>query len=394
MRPRSGPPVGRAFVVFTAVELAFVSLAASELVGLVDVATEVARNLGVMASTTFVIASILAAYRAVASQKPWAAAVAVVLMGPGAAWSWSTFVLGHETGPAISTLVVVASSGLAIVLLVKGLRTARWFEVFAGLGAFGLGMAAVVVRLDPGAGPGAGGAALLVAMAGMTCLYGLLVDLEMAEYRSMVELIESRRRIESEVTRVEDLLHDLRNGLLAIESAIGSVDGELVGPLRSEAARLRRLTVTGERQVAVFDLGDQVRDLVAARKGAGLNVVLLAPDEVTAWGEESEVLAVVDNLLTNAERHGRSAPIVVELAAGDGTTRLSVTNEGQLPMVDPESLFERGVTTHPAGTGVGLTRARMLASLNGADLRVGPALAGYTTFVLTLRAQPPSAVAS
>jgi hypothetical protein len=40
-----------------------------------------------------------------------------------------------------------------------------------------------------------------------------------------------------------------------------------------------------------------------------------------------------------------------------------------------------------------LARARLLAVVNGADLRVAPAGTGRTTFVLTLRSQPPVAVA-
>lgn len=390
---RTGPPVGPVFVSLAGTMTALVVIAGFEINGGFSLPIATSGEFGVMAATTFVLASVLAAYRAIASHKPWAAAIAVVLMGPGAVWSWSTFVAGEPPVPAVMTLVVLSSAGLALVLLVKGLRMARWLEVFGGLGALGLSLATAVVRLDPGAAAAAAGPALLAAVAGMTCLYGLLVDLEVDEYRSFVELLESQRHIEDEVARVEDLLHDVRNGLLAIETAVGSFQGDLAGPLRSEAARLRRLTLTGDRTPQVFDLGSRVRELVAARRGAGVSVVLLAPEDTAVWGEESEILAVIDNLVSNAERHGRAGPILVELTPWDDGARLMVTNEGHLPAVDPESLFTRGVTTHPAGSGLGLGRARMLAAVNGADLRVGPAEVGYTTFVLTLRSEPPAAVA-
>ena len=389
---RSGPPVGRAFIAFTAVIAGLFAAATADLAGALSLPLGTPSQFGVVAATTFVIAGAIAAYRAIASRNGWAGAIASVLIGPGAAWSWATFVSGEPGPPFAPSLVVLAAGVLAIVLLAKGLRLAHWLEVFGGLGSCGLALVAAMVRLDPGAATSAA-AALLAAVAGMVCLYGLLVDLEVAEHRSLVELVESRRRIEHEVSRVEELLHDLRSGLLAIEAAIGSFDDEMAGPLRAEAARLRRLTLTGARTVADFDLVAPVANLVVARRAAGLDVGLRAPDRATAWGEESEVLAIVDNLLSNAERHGTPGRVLVEIVAGEGMTRLSVTNPGQLPAGDPETVFGRGVTTHPDGEGLGLARARMLADINGAQLRVGPARAGRTTFVLSLRSRPPVAVA-
>jgi signal transduction histidine kinase len=246
-----------------------------------------------------------------------------------------------------------------------------------------------MVRLEPSATESMS-PALLAAVSGMICLYGLLVDLEMAEHRSMVELISSRERIENEVSRVEDLLHDLRSGLLAIEAAIASFDDELAEPLRAEAARLRRLTLTGARTVTDFNLVDRVESLVASRCAAGIDVCFDGPGTATVWGEESEVLAIVDNLLTNAERHGLAGPIRVEIVADGEVIRLSVENRGELPAGDPEAVFHRGFSTHPDGEGLGLARARMLADINGGGLQVGMAEPGHTCFVLSLKAQAPA----
>ncbi len=392
---RTGPPVGRAFVAFTAVIVGLLVLAGTELAGGVAVTIGTSSQFGLVATTTFAIAAVLATYRAVAIRNWWVGASAAVLIGPGAGWSWSTFVADGASSPTTTSLAILSAGVLAVVLLTKGLRLAHWLEVFGGLGSCGLMLAAVLVRLDPSA-TGATSPALLAAVAGMICLYGLLVDLELAEHRSLLELIESRKRIELEVSQVEDLLHDLRGGLLAIEAAIGSFDGELAAPLRAEAARLRRLTVTGARTVTEFDLVERVENLVAARRAAGVRIRLRAPAEAAALGEESEVLAIVDNLLSNAERHGGPDPILVEIVDGDradGATRLSVCNRGELPAGDPDAVFGRGVTTHPDGQGLGLARARMLADVNGAELRVGPAEAGHTTFVLSLRSRPSVAVA-
>lgn len=389
---RSGPPVGRAFVAFTAAILGLFLLAILELTGFVPLPTGASSQFGVVATTTFTIAGLLAGYRAITMRNRWAIAMAAVLIGPGATWSWASFVAG---GPALeisASLVVLGSGILAVVLLAKGLQLAHWLEVFGGLGACGLTMVAVLIRFDSSATT-ATTPALLAAVSGMICLYGLLVDLEVSEHRSLVELVESRKRIEQEVSQVEELLHDLRGGLLAIEAAIGSFDGELAGPLRNEAARLRRLTLTGGRTVTDFDLVDRVGNLVATRKAAGVDILLRAPEQALAWGEESEVMAIVDNLLSNADRHGESGSIVVEITSDEGNTRLSVRNRGRLRAESPDAAFERGVTTHPDGQGLGLARARMLAEVNGAELRVGPAEAGYTTFVLSLMSRAPVAAA-
>lgn len=219
---RARPPVGPAFVAFTGVVGGLSVLAAAEAVGplapTADNPSLFGSHFGVVACTTFTIAGLLALYRALTMRNGWVGAIAAVLLGPGAAWSWSTFVVGGPGSELASSLVVVAAGVLAVVLLTKGLRLAHWLEVFGGLGSCGLAVVALLIRLNPSA-TGASTPALLAAVSGMICLYGLLVDLELAEHRSLIELIESRRRIAEEVTQVEELLHDLRGGLLAASMA-------------------------------------------------------------------------------------------------------------------------------------------------------------------------------
>ena len=384
----SGPPVGLAFATFTAVSVALPVLGFVELNGDYEPPDGAAAQFGIVATTTFAIAGLLAIYRALSVANRWAWAVAAVLIGPGAVWSWSTFVVG--AGSRLITLTMVLAAGiLSVVLLIKGLRLAHWLEVFAGLGSCGLVVAGTMVQLEPLAADSMS-IALLAAVSGMACLYGLLVDLEMADRRSLVELTSSRDRIEVEVLRLEDLLHDLRSGLLAIEAAIGSFDDELAAPLRAEAARLRRLTLTGARTVTDFDLVDRVENLVASRRAATADVSFDGPATAMVWGEESEILAIAENLLTNAERHGRDGPIEVAVEVDGGIVRLSVSNRGELTVDDPEAVFRRGYSTHPDGEGLGLARARMLADINGGELQLGPAEPGHTRFVVSLKS-PPSA---
>ncbi|MCP3988848.1 MAG: HAMP domain-containing histidine kinase [Actinomycetia bacterium] len=389
---RPGPPVGLALATFVVAFTGLLVLAGAEVAGPLTLSTGTSSQFGVVATTTFAIGGVLVAHRALAIRNGWVAAMAALLLGPGAAWSWLTFVGQSQVLYAVNSTVVFVACTMAILLTANGIRSAHWLEVFGGLSSLGLGMVAALIRFQPAAAS-SGSLALLAAVAGMTGLYGVLIDLEVAEHRSLIELTESRKRVEDEVSRVEDLLHDLRSGLLAIEAAIGSFDGDLAAPLQAEAARLRRLTLTGARTINTFDLADRLGNLVATRQAAGGDISLQSPESAMAWGEESEVLAIVDNLLSNAERHGNSGPIVVDLAEGEHLTQVSVSSPGQLPAGDPEAIFGRGVSTHPAGQGLGLARARMLAGVNGAELRVRPAVAGQTTFVLTLRSHPPVAVA-
>lgn len=379
---RSGPPVGRAFVAFIVVIIVMLLVALAEAADTIDL-PEAAAPLGMVATTVFVIAGSIAAYRALVTRARSIGVIAAVLIGPGGFWSYWVFVRGPATGPSVTSMVVLIAAGLAAALFAQGLRFAHWLEVFSGLGSLGLALVAVVIRIEP-ASAAAMSPALLAAVSGMTCLYGLLVDVELAEHRTLLELTQSKRRTEDEVRRAEDVLHDLRSGLLAIEAAIGSMSGELAGPLCLEAARLRRLAANRSRIAGVFDLVPPIENLVAARRAAGLNVSVVTPRSVLIAAESSEILAIVDNLIANAQRHG-CPPIVVEIVQETGSTVVAVHDRGTGPIgLSTADIFKRRVTTHPDGQGLGLSRARLLAQQNGAELDLVPSIDGSTTFVLRL----------
>ena len=385
---RSASPVGKAFTAYTAVILVVFAVVITGDRLSIALEARTVSHLGVVASTVFVLAGLLAGYRAVTARDRKAGLIAAVLLGPGAGWCWLAFVDASPLAGRVSGPVAVVANGLAIVLLVEGLRLAHWFGVFSGLGSLALGLTAIGFDSTAGSEAGTGLLALLAGVAGMTCLYGLLVDVELTDQRSLLELIDSKDRIEHEMARTEEVLHDLRNGLLSIEAAIGCFDEDLAGPLQAEAARLRRLTLRGVRRPVAFDVVAVVRDLVATRRAAGADIELRAPVSAMAWGEASEVLTIVDNLIANAERHGRKAPIVVEIDHDTGATRLSVINRGRLGL-EGDGLFRRGFTTHPEGRGLGLSRSKMLARMNGAELTVAPSGHDHTTFVVRLAAGPP-----
>jgi signal transduction histidine kinase len=100
-------------------------------------------------------------------------------------------------------------------------------------------------------------------------------------------------------------------------------------------------------------------------------------------GEESEVMAIMENLLSNAQRHGAS-PILVEVAEKSGAITVSVADSGKVPELDAGKFFKRGFSSHSDGDGIGLDRARTLADLNGGTVSYEPGANGETSFVFTM----------
>lgn len=386
--PRTGSPVGGGFLAFTAAT--FVSFGLAVIDGRSDAflrATNAVGRLGVVVATVYALAALMAGWRLLRTRNLSAGFIAAAYLG-GAAWCWALFAQPATPPRFLTTAVNALAAAVALTLLIQGLRRAFWLEVFSGLGLVALALGTTLVSSDPASWAGSLPLVLLAGCGGLSCLYGGLVDIEVAERRTLVELLDSRQRVEAEMRRTEEILHDLRSGLLAIEAAIGSFDGDLATPLRFEAARLRRLTLRGERVASGFDLAEKVRNLVSTRQAGGTTVDLSGPNSAWVWGEESEVLTIIENLLSNAERHGARSPIKVDIAPSNDLIKLSVTNGGP-GIGDARHLFERGVSTHPEGQGLGLSRAKALAQQNSAQLAFESSDDGLTTFTLELRSEPP-----
>ena len=393
---RSAAPVGPDFVGFSAALGALALTIPIEARSGRAVDPSVIHQIGIIGASLFGATGVLCAHRALTARDRTAGALALILFGPGAVWTWLTFVSGPPPA-AVDRVVELVSAAVAIWLLVRGLSRARWVEVYCGLGLIALTGAAGLVPSQPTPGHGHLSEVLLAAVGAMTCLYGTLLEIELAERRSTSELADTRQRLADEAERTEDLLHDLRNGLLAIEAAVAAIEDDTIRPLRMEAARLRRLTAAathpapgGAPAGAVdtgpgFDLVPPVRALVELAQARGTAVELRAPAAASVRGCEVELLSVVENLLANAERHGRP-PIAIDITASENWTELTVTDHG--PGVAPEiagHLFRRGATNHPDGHGIGLYRARATVARHGGELLCRPGEGGPgTAFVLRL----------
>ncbi|MCP5030337.1 MAG: HAMP domain-containing histidine kinase, partial [Actinomycetia bacterium] len=305
-------------------------------------------RLGVVATTVFAVATLFCIYRTFVSASWVAAVLATVLYGPAAVWAWLVFVEGSVPSTHFTTAGFIVSAAISVVLLSRGLSEARWAEVFGGLAAADLVFSVMPFRGDEPQ-ESLVFVALLVALAGATGLYGLLVDVELSAYESLDEIQQSNEVLVRENKRNNELLHDLRSGLLSIEAAALSSGSGLSAPVSSEAARLRRLTAVYRDGPPSFDLVPGVRDLVASKEAAGAVLALSVPSRVEVTGDESEVLAIVENLIANAQRHGRS-PVEIQVECANGTVELSVADSGGgIDESVRDRVFERGVTTDPEG---------------------------------------------
>jgi len=145
------------------------------------------------------------------------------------------------------------------------------------------------------------------------------------------------------------------------------------------------------------DLSALVRDAVArVQAGAmlvGSPLLLQIADDVIASIDRAALELVVDNLLSNAVRHGAGGPITVVLThvhAEDGSAgvRLSIRDEGpgigeeeQARLVEP---FERAVCASAAGFGIGLWVARQMTVAAGGALDVDSVPGRGSCFAVTL----------
>jgi two-component system sensor histidine kinase SenX3 len=146
----------------------------------------------------------------------------------------------------------------------------------------------------------------------------------------------------------------------------------------------------------VVDLGrvvtEEVDRLRPRAEGAGLRMVVEAPDRVGVRGSESDLGLMVHNLLDNAIRYSPDGGEVrATLSTGDGVAALRIADTGLgIPARDLDRVFERFYRVDPArsrstgGTGLGLAIVRHVAQSHGGDVEVRSVLGAGSTFIVRL----------
>ena len=161
---------------------------------------------------------------------------------------------------------------------------------------------------------------------------------------------------------------------------------DLLATMRSSTLRLRRLLqdlLTASRlqssalevQKAPVTISDVVADSLATVQSThpDAQVSFVGDPALTVEGDRDRLAQAVDNLVTNALRHGMS-PVTVDTEADDATVTILVSDSGAgVPAAMQPRLFERFATGQGrGGTGLGLFLVRELAHAHGGDAFYDP----------------------
>jgi signal transduction histidine kinase len=316
------------------------------------------------------------------------------------------------TGTVLTPPLIGVWFALAVLLLRPSLRRGRDVLPWFGLALMAMAFAEVIAReVIEVADTWSIGRAAIVILAALMGLNGVGADLGRA-FRSQASTLEDERLQRQEVQRRheqylaadEEALHDASSSILAIQGAArvleASEDGmapeqrrAMMAALSGEVERLHRIIDRSPRSdpVEPFDVAAAVQPVISLR-GQDRVVEFVGAGGVFALGRPGDLAEVVQNLIDNALRHA-AGPVEVSVGESDGTVHVGIHDRG--PGVSETvrgQIFERGVTTHEAGSGLGLFIAQQLMHQQGGDLWVEGRQGGGSSFVAALPVAEKSAV--
>jgi two-component system osmolarity sensor histidine kinase EnvZ len=196
------------------------------------------------------------------------------------------------------------------------------------------------------------------------------------------------RHIEQRTLMLSGVSHDLRTPLTRMRLSLAMLDDEERIPLEQDVSDMQEMIdaflnfakSTGEGEMEEVDPLSLAQSVVEAAKRSGKNVVLRPVEGQGAGTVQLNPVAIkraLDNLISNAVRHGTCAEVSVMVS--DRSLRLRVEDDG--PGI-PENLREE--VTRPfvrldaarnqdkgGGVGLGLAIATDVARAHGGVLRLG-----------------------
>lgn len=244
------------------------------------------------------------------------------------------------------------------------------------------------------------------------------------------EAQEARARLEEAVRVREDFIsvasHELRTPLAALQLTIqgalrahgrseGAVDWaqekEILCRADAQVKRLGRLidnlldlsrVISGGLPLDLTAEPVDLAEVVAAvtrrheeeARGAGCALTLQADGPCAGSWDRLRLEQLIGNLISNAIKYGREAPVEVSLTCTPDEAVLRVRDRGiGIAPTDQARIFQRferaASSRHYGGLGLGLWIAAQIAEAMGGRIEVQSELAQGATFTVTLPRRPP-----
>jgi signal transduction histidine kinase len=285
----------------------------------------------------------------------------------------------------IELLVVAAAAALAVLLVLRGTRTAlRPLSIVIDT-ATRIAQGDANLRLNPSRTD--------TELGSLAQAFDRMVD-------SLATAVDEARA-SNEATRrfLGDASHELRTPIAALQASVETLlreqperpdrdrleaavarEAERLGRLVNDLLGLARLEAHPTRMPV--DLTMIARPLVedAETRAPGATITLTADSDVIAYGDPDALERIMRNLLDNAlAAIGPSGRIDVQLRRCDAHVQALVTDDGPgVPESERERIFERFVRLDPGkpGHGLGLAIAQRIARQHDGELTCDPVPTG------------------
>lgn len=316
---------------------------------------------------------------------------------------------------AISSIIGLAWAAYATIYVIRGIRDRRLLFAWYGLAMFGLTLAELArALLQPVAGPASaedlvlGSAiirciALLYAVVGVTQeLQTLFASQSSRLLKTTVDTLSTSASLRAAQQRQEELAHEARNALTAIEGATQTLERfrenldddtrrALALAVSDEIGRLQQLVgaSTGTDHPVSFRLSDIIGPQLDLARAQGAQVIGAVSTDLLAYGRPADFAEVLQNLLVNARVHGRGT-ITVRASNGGEYILVRVEDRGAgVPAPLRKAVFERGRRASDSpGSGLGLYLSRQLIKQQNGNLWVEDAPGGGAAFVMAIPTGP------
>lgn len=247
----------------------------------------------------------------------------------------------------------------------------------------------------------------------------LVHPVELVELVAALRALIRLRKAEDDKARAQELFlaalgHDMRNPLSTLSTGL-SLLGASPGLTPRDTSALERMTRALDRmrrmieqllaftqslrevtpaQRQVVDFPELVRSVIRDTGPVPARTIEVLADAPThVAGDPGRLMQLVDNLVSNAIRHG-DGTVTVRVWIEKGDVQLSIHNPGKpIPEASLQTLFDPYTRAggREGGFGLGLYIVDQIARIHGGTVEVASTAEAGTTFTVRLPAAAPAA---